>query len=138
MTLRRAGTVPSAAVRYGPGSAAHRKSAALRPGHAKPLILPEYDRGHPARHQRHECGYQAIDKTVLVRRGGDELLEADLDDFERGIGSCHQRAIGKQFYVDIVGPDRDFSRKWNAGAKQRRRQKSHRGRGLAIQAVLVA
>src|ERR1700712_4284406 len=33
MPLRRAGTVPNTGVRYGPGSAAHRKSAALRPGH---------------------------------------------------------------------------------------------------------
>jgi hypothetical protein len=33
MPLRRAGTVTNAGVRYGPGSAAHRKSAALRPGH---------------------------------------------------------------------------------------------------------
>src|SRR5947209_8529502 len=32
MPLRRAGTVPDAGVRYDPGSAAHRKSAALRPG----------------------------------------------------------------------------------------------------------
>jgi hypothetical protein len=33
MPLRRAGTLPNTGVRYGPGSAAHRKSAALRPGH---------------------------------------------------------------------------------------------------------
>jgi len=31
--LRRTGTVPNAGVCDGPGSAAHRKSAALRPGH---------------------------------------------------------------------------------------------------------
>jgi ABC-2 type transport system ATP-binding protein len=34
MPLRRTGIVPSAVLRYGPGSAAHRKRAALRPGHA--------------------------------------------------------------------------------------------------------
>ena len=32
---------------------------------------------------------------MLLRRGGDELLEADLDDFERGVGLGHQGAVGE-------------------------------------------
>ena len=48
-------------------------------------ILPEHDRRHPAGHQRHEGGDESVGEAVLVRGGGDELLEADLDDLERGL-----------------------------------------------------
>ena len=74
------------------------------------LILPEHDRRHPAGHQRHEGGDQSIDKTVLAGGGGDELLEADLDDFERGFGPRHQRAVGKQLDLDVIGADRHLGR----------------------------
>src|SRR6516164_11614446 len=70
------------------------------------LILAEHDRGHPAGHQRHEGGDQAINKTVLAGGGGDELLEADLDDVEGGFGARNQGTVGKQLDVDLVGPDR--------------------------------
>ena len=58
-------------------------------------ILPKHDGRHPSRHQRHEGGRNTVDKTVLSRAVGDELLEADLDDFERGLGLGHQRAVGE-------------------------------------------
>src|SRR5216683_6075734 len=63
------------------------------PANCETSILPEHDRGHPAGHQRHRRGHEAVDETVLARIGGDELLEADLVDFERGFGARHQRAV---------------------------------------------
>ena len=39
---------------------------------------------------------------MLLRGGSDELLEADLDDFERGVGLGHQRAVGVRFAVELV------------------------------------
>ena len=93
-----------------------------RPG----LILPEHDRGHPAGHQRHERGGEPVDKTVLAGGGRDELLEADLDDFEAGDGLRHQRAIGEQFDLDVIASDRHLRGQRNFGAEQRRRQERHR------------
>src|ERR1700730_3137231 len=70
------------------------------------LILPEPDRRPPPRHQRQKRGDKAITKAVLAGGGGDELLEADFHDLERGFGVRHQCAIGKQFYFDVIGADR--------------------------------
>ena len=119
------------------GDAAERRGDGDRIVFREILILPEHDRRHPAGHQRHEGGGEPVDKPVLARGGGDELLEADLDDLERGLGPRHQRAVGKQFDLDVIGADRHFGGQWDAGAEQRRRQERHRRGLLAVEPVFA-
>ena len=104
-------------------------------------VLAENDRRHPARHQRHERRRHAVDQAVLPGGGGDELLEADLDDFERRIGLCDQRAVGKQFDFDVVGADRHLRReagcRYGTGsASGRSRPRCSRGTALVRFAAL--
>ncbi len=49
---------------------------------------------------------QAVEQAVVARGGGDELLEADLDDLERRRGARDHRAVGEQLDVDVVVADR--------------------------------
>ena len=48
MPLRRSGTVPIAGIWYDPGSAAHRKSAALRPGNETAYAAAAIDFKNPS------------------------------------------------------------------------------------------
>ena len=45
------------------------------------------DRREPAGDRRHHRGGEPVEQAVVARRVGDELLEADLDDLERGAGA---------------------------------------------------
>src|SRR6202040_1211241 len=77
------------------------RDGAKAPPHHEESILAKYDRRHPAGHQRHEGCDQSVDQAILAGGGCDELLEPDLDDVERGFGSRHQLAIGKQLDLDV-------------------------------------
>ena len=54
-----------------------------------------------------------VQQPVVLRRVGDELLEADLDDLEGRVGARQQRAVGEHFDIDVVVSDRSFGRQRN-------------------------
>src|ERR1043166_5339050 len=102
-----------------------------------PLIPPEHDRGDPAGEQRGPRRGEAVEQAVLVRAVGDELLEPDLLDFDRGVAGAEHHALGEQDHVDDVGADRNVGGNADGGAKQMRGKERDRVWGFAIEPQLA-